>query len=108
MKKIVLDLCGGTGSWSKPYKEAGYDIRLITLPKQDVRDYIPPDIEFVCRACNFLKGEMNPEQYINNRKRLNLRKQKMEYWKAKKSSKRDEAVRDAYMGIFKMRDTKND
>lgn len=22
--KIILDLCGGTGSWSKPYKEAGY------------------------------------------------------------------------------------
>lgn len=22
--KIILDLCGGTGSWSKPYKDAGY------------------------------------------------------------------------------------
>ena len=43
MKKIILDLCGGTGSWSKPYKEAGYDVRLITLPEQDVRDYIPPE-----------------------------------------------------------------
>lgn len=21
-KKIILDLCGGTGSWSRPYKEA--------------------------------------------------------------------------------------
>lgn len=40
--KIILDLCGGTGSWSKPYKEAGYDVRLITLPKYDVREYIPP------------------------------------------------------------------
>ena len=40
--KIILDLCGGTGSWSRPYKEAGYDVRLITLPEQDVRDYIPP------------------------------------------------------------------
>lgn len=30
--KIILDLCGGTGSWSRPYKEAGYDVRLITLP----------------------------------------------------------------------------
>ena len=25
--KIILDLCGGTGSWSKPYKENGYDVR---------------------------------------------------------------------------------
>jgi hypothetical protein len=41
--KIILDLCGGTGSWSKPYKEAGYDVRLVTLPDFDVRTYIPPD-----------------------------------------------------------------
>lgn len=40
--KIILDLCGGTGAWSKPYKDAGYDVRLITLPEQDVTDYIPP------------------------------------------------------------------
>ena len=41
--KIILDLCGGTGSWSKPYKEAGYDVRLITLPDYDVRTYQPPE-----------------------------------------------------------------
>lgn len=40
--KIILDLCGGTGSWSKPYAEAGYDVRVITLPEHDVRTYIPP------------------------------------------------------------------
>jgi hypothetical protein len=40
--KIILDLCGGTGSWSKPYKDAGYDVRLITLPEYDVRTYLPP------------------------------------------------------------------
>ena len=40
--KIILDLCGGTGAWSEPYKEAGYDVRLVTLPDQDVTDYIPP------------------------------------------------------------------
>jgi hypothetical protein len=41
-KKIILDLCGGTGSWSKPYREAGYDVRLITLPEHDVLNYVPP------------------------------------------------------------------
>ncbi|MCF7811583.1 hypothetical protein K9N50_11410 [bacterium] len=41
--KIILDLCGGTGSWSKPYKNAGYDVRVITLPKYNVVDYIPPE-----------------------------------------------------------------
>lgn len=40
--KIILDLCGGTGSWSAPYKEAGYDVRVITLPV-DVRTYQPPE-----------------------------------------------------------------
>jgi len=42
-RKIILDLCGGTGAWSRPYKEAGYDVRLITLPEYDVRTYIPPN-----------------------------------------------------------------
>jgi site-specific DNA-cytosine methylase len=37
--KIILDLCGGTGSWSKPYKAAGYDVRIITIPEYDVRLY---------------------------------------------------------------------
>ena len=41
--KIILDLCGGSGSWSRPYKEAGYDVRLITLPDYDVRTYEPPE-----------------------------------------------------------------
>lgn len=39
--KIILDLCGGTGSWSKPYKDAGYDVRVVTWP-EDVRFYVPP------------------------------------------------------------------
>lgn len=35
--RIILDLCGGTGSWSRPYREAGYDVRVVSLPTQDVR-----------------------------------------------------------------------
>jgi len=34
--KIILDLCGGSGAWSKPYKENGYDVKLITLPEYDI------------------------------------------------------------------------
>lgn len=41
--KIILDLCAGTGAWSRPYKEADYDVRLVTLPDNDVRLYIPPE-----------------------------------------------------------------
>lgn len=42
MSKIILDLCGGTGGWSRPYREAGYDVRVITLPENDVFSYTPP------------------------------------------------------------------
>jgi hypothetical protein len=44
-KKIILDLCGGSGSWSLPYSKSrpyNYDVRVITLPDYDVRYYIPP------------------------------------------------------------------
>jgi site-specific DNA-cytosine methylase len=41
-KKIILDLCGGTGSWSKPYREAGYDVRVITLPEVEVKLFQKP------------------------------------------------------------------
>ena len=40
--KIILDLCGGTGCWSKFYKDNGYDVRVITLPDYDVLTYEPP------------------------------------------------------------------
>ncbi len=36
--KIILDLCGAKGAWSKYYQEAGYDVRVIDiLNGQDVR-----------------------------------------------------------------------
>jgi len=59
MNKIILDLCGGTGAWSKSYKDAGYDVRLITLPAYDVRTYIPPDNVYGILAappCTHLAG----------------------------------------------------
>jgi len=40
--RVVLDLCGGSGAWSEPYRQAGYDVRVITLPEYDVRDYRAP------------------------------------------------------------------
>lgn len=39
--KVILDLCSGTAAWSKPYRDADYDVRLITLPETDIRDYHP-------------------------------------------------------------------
>lgn len=42
-QRIILDLCGGTGAWSRPFKDAGYDVRNITLPDYDVRTYVPPE-----------------------------------------------------------------
>ena len=44
MKKIILDLCGGTGAWSRPYAEdCRFDVRIITLPRYNVFDTIIED-----------------------------------------------------------------
>ncbi len=40
MSKIIFDLCGGTGAWSKDYKEAGYIVFNITLPFYDVSETV--------------------------------------------------------------------
>ena len=57
--KIILDLCGATGAWSKPYKDAGYDVRVVTAPEQDVRLYLPPKNVYGVLAappCTHLSG----------------------------------------------------
>ena len=62
MKKIILDLCGGTGSWSKPYADAGYNVRLVTLPDFDVRTYTATNCVYgilaapPCQAFSQAKG----------------------------------------------------
>lgn len=38
-EKVILDLCGGTGAWSQPYKNAGYNVINITHPDYDVFGY---------------------------------------------------------------------
>lgn len=41
-QRVVLDLCGGSGAWGRPYVDAGYDVRVVTWPDADVRLYQPP------------------------------------------------------------------
>jgi len=63
--KIILDLFGGTGAWSKPYREHGYDVRIITLPKHDVRTFDPPANVYgilaavPCDEFSLAKGSLN-------------------------------------------------
>lgn len=38
-KKIILDLCGGTGSWAKPFIEGGFRVITITLPDYSVNEF---------------------------------------------------------------------
>lgn len=33
-------MCGGTGSWAKPYKDAGYEVVTITLPDYNILDWV--------------------------------------------------------------------
>jgi hypothetical protein len=36
-RKIILDLCGGTGAWSKPFWESGnFEVHNITLPRYNI------------------------------------------------------------------------
>jgi hypothetical protein len=34
----ILDLCGGTGAWSKPYRDAGYKVTVVDPLADDVAD----------------------------------------------------------------------
>lgn len=54
MSRIIIDLCGGTGAWSKPYREAGYDVRLITLPQYDVTK-----VEFGSYGMEFIRQDVH-------------------------------------------------
>jgi hypothetical protein len=42
MSKIILQLCADTGSDTKPYKDAGYDVRLVGSDI-GVENYTPPE-----------------------------------------------------------------
>lgn len=39
MMALILDLCGGTGSWSAPYRAGGYRVIVVTPPEFDVRTF---------------------------------------------------------------------
>lgn len=41
-RRVILDLCAGSGAWSEPYRAAGYAVVRVTLPDSDVRTYTPP------------------------------------------------------------------
>ena len=71
----ILDLCGGTGSWSKPYADAGYDV-LVIDPLADGRDVrlleakqgrihgilAAPPCTMFCRM-RMCRGEPSSEQF---------------------------------------------
>lgn len=39
-RRVILDLCAGSGAWSAPYKRAGYRVVRVTLPQKDVRTFV--------------------------------------------------------------------
>jgi hypothetical protein len=46
--KTILDLCGGTGSWSKPYREAGYNVITVDpLAENDGQNFVGTVQEFL-------------------------------------------------------------
>lgn len=41
-RPYILDLCSGSGSWSNPYRDAGYEIIEVTWPESDARLWPSP------------------------------------------------------------------
>jgi len=62
--KIILDLCGGTGSWSKPYKDNGYDVRLITLPNHNILNHVTYGNDFIHFPYKDWSGDRDREDDI--------------------------------------------
>ncbi len=47
-ERLILDLCGGTGSWSEPYRRAGYDVFVVDSGyRKD--GYITETVEEFCK-----------------------------------------------------------
>jgi hypothetical protein len=73
--RVILDLCGGSGAWSRPYVDAGYDVRVVTMPADDVRLYeawpygrvhgvlAAPPCTYFCRM-RMCRGEPSSEQFL--------------------------------------------
>jgi site-specific DNA-cytosine methylase len=57
--KIILDLCGGTGSWSKPYKENGYDVRVIDPQEWLEDDYGTGDVRLFKKPTEKIYGVLS-------------------------------------------------
>ena len=55
-KAIILDLCGGTGSWSKPYAKAGYDVRIIDPQVWLEDDYGTGDVRLFKKPNETIRG----------------------------------------------------
>lgn len=74
-EKIILDLCGGTGSWSRYYQLAGYDEKkgaICALPRSGTKTRTYPDTTACphfkprtwtrppsCHDCDRKHGEMS-------------------------------------------------
>ena len=73
MRKLILDLCAGSGAWSEPYLKAGYWVERIDLPR-DVRSLefdatwrvhgilAAPPCTMFCRM-RMCRGEPTREQF---------------------------------------------
>lgn len=71
---IILDLCGGTGAWSKSYRDADYDVRLIDIengddvrimeiPEEKIHGILAaPPCTYFCRM-RMCRGRPSDEQF---------------------------------------------
>jgi site-specific DNA-cytosine methylase len=113
--KRILDLCGGTGAWSRPYAEAGYDVLIID--PQDIREntnakQLPFDVENYLEWCLWAQsvslGEQLPTQGILCAPPCtHFSGSGAQYWKAKDADGRTDehlAIVDACLDIIELFD----
>jgi site-specific DNA-cytosine methylase len=70
MRRVIYDLCAGTGAWSAPYVEAGYDVHRIDLRNGlDVRllPYTPQRVHGIlaappCTTFSYARNRYEPKE----------------------------------------------
>lgn len=71
------------------------------IPKSKGGEDTANNLEFVCRNCNFLKGEKDVDYFLENLDRLKQRKLKSAMFKARRV--KDDRIKESYAEIFKLR-----
>ena len=64
------------------------------------------NLTFCCQSCNSMKKDKDADWFADNVKRLKLRKNKRETFKARKATEKDKLTRESFKDIFEVMNAK--